>query len=358
MIPLAHAAPAQGRVAPSQQKRSSQPTLRNISTTAVGGRMEEKDVLSSTESYSTHVSYDATGNILYQTDKESKTTAYEYDFLRRRIKVTDPLTGVTEYTFDNRNNLISLKDPKGNITTFEYDRNNRLKKETRPLGQATTYQYDAIGNLTRKIDAKNQKIEYEYDDAGRLTKTKYFAVATDTTPVKIVDFTYDKAGNLTGYDDGTTSATYTYDNAYRKLNETVNYGSFSLSYAYTYYKNGLKKSLTMPDGTTYDYSYDNNNQISVISIPGQGFFTYNQYTWNMPSAITLPGGTKRENTYTPLMQLKSLTVKDPAQNSLMSYNYDYSPAGNVTAKNTEQGNYNYQYDDLYRLTGATNPGTH
>ena len=55
------------------------------------------------------------------------------------------------------------------------------------------------------------------------------------------------------------------------------------------------------------------------------------------------------------MQLKSLNVKDPAQTALMSYNYDYSPAGNVTAKNTEQGNYAYQYDDIYRLTGATNP---
>ncbi len=54
------------------------------------------------------------------------------------------------------------------------------------------------------------------------------------------------------------------------------------------------------------------------------------------------------------MQLKSLSLKDPAQNSLMSYNYDYSPAGNVNAKNTEQGNYIYQYDDLYRLTGADN----
>ena len=47
-------------------------------------------------------------------------------------------------------------------------------------------------------------------------------------------------------------------------------------------------------------------------------------------------------------------VKDPALNPLISYNYEYSPAGNVTAKNTDQGNYTYQYDDLYRLINATN----
>ena len=40
-----------------------------------------------------------------------------------------------------------------------------------------------------------------------------------------------------------------------------------------------------------------NNQVSIISIPGQGYMTYNTYTWTIPSAITLPGGIKRENTY-------------------------------------------------------------
>jgi RHS repeat-associated protein len=40
----------------------------------------------------------------------------------------------------------------------------------------------------------------------------------------------------------------------------------------------------------------------------------------------------------------------------MTYNYDYSPTGNIIGKSTEQGNYSYQYDNLYRLTQATNAG--
>jgi RHS repeat-associated protein len=111
----------------------------------------------------------------------------------------------------------------------------------------------------------------------------------------------------------------------------------------------------MPDGTTYEYTYDNNNKISMISIPGQGSLTFNKYKWNMPETITLPGGTKKDNAYTPLMELKSSSVRGPAQNLLMSYNYEYSPAGSVKTKNTEHGNYAYQYDELYRLTGSTNP---
>jgi RHS repeat-associated protein len=75
----------------------------------------------------------------------------------------------------------------------------------------------------------------------------------------------------------------------------------------------------------------------------------------MPEAITLPGGIRRENTYTPLMQPKSMTVKELTQNPLMTYDYEYSPLGNVRRKNTEYGNYAYQYDELYRLSGGTNP---
>ena len=33
---------------------------------------------------------------------------------------------------------------------------------------------------------------------------------------------------------------------------------------------------------TYEYTYDSNNQLAGISIPGQGYITYNAYTWNMP----------------------------------------------------------------------------
>jgi len=339
-----------------QPSRTVYPTFsRTYAYDNRGRKIQERDVLSATEAYSTQFAYDAVGNIIAQTDKENRTTAYQYDELGRRAKVIDPMMGVTEYTYDNRDNVIALKDAKGNTTTFEYDRNNRVTKETRPLGHSTTYQYDTVGNLIRKIDAKAQKTEYEYDDAGRLTKAKYLSASSETTPVKTIDFSYDKAGKLTGYNDGTTSAGYIYDDAYRKLTETVNYGTFELTYSYSYYKDGLKKSLTMPDGTTYEYTYDNNNQVSLISIPGLGSMTFNKYKWSMPETITLPGGSRRDNTYDPLMQLKSLTVKDPVQNPIMSYNYEYSPIGNVTAKNTEQGNYAYQYDELYRLTGATNP---
>ena len=100
---------------------------------------------------------------------------------------------------------------------------------------------------------------------------------------------------------------------------------------------------------------DGNNQPVSVLIPGQGSITYNSYTWNGPDSVTLPGGSRKEYTYDPLMRIKSITAKDPAQNILSNYQYTHDKTGNITAKETEHGDYVYGYDNLYRLTDTYNP---
>ncbi|CAB1059836.1 hypothetical protein D1BOALGB6SA_4601, partial [Olavius sp. associated proteobacterium Delta 1] len=345
-----------GGGASNQPSRIVYPTFAKEFVYDVRGRkIIEKDILSDTQTNLTDFAYDPAGNLAARTDKEQKTTGYDYDDLNRLSQVTDALFKETRYTYDNRDNLMALTDAENNITWFEYDRNNRLVKEIRPEGQQTAYDYDDAGNLIQKIDAKNQMTEYDYDDAGRLTEIRYFATTDHVNPVKTVSFSYDRAGNLTGYDDGVTSAAYTYDELYRKLSETVNYGPFEQTNSYTYYKNGLKKTFTGPDAEIYTYTYDDNNQLTGVNIPSSGYITYSSYTWNRPDNVILPGGSKREYDYDPLMRVKMITAKDPGQNILMNYQYNYDKMDNITAKATEHGDYGYGYDDLYRLTSADNP---
>ena len=320
-----------------------------------GRKTLEKDVLSETEGFETLFDYDLSGNLTNKIDKESKTTNYEYDELSRLKKVTDSMNQDTQYVYDNRDNLVQLIDAKSQSTLFEYDRNNRLIKETRPMGEETTYQYNGAGNLIQKIDAKNQKVVYTYDDAGRLTEIRYFNPDDHVNPVKIVSFTYDKVGNLKTYNDGTTSGQYGYDNAYRKISEAVNYGGFQKSYAYEYYKNGTKKTFTGPDGITYTYTYNSNNQLTSVQIPGVGSITNASYNWSRPTMITLPGGSRKDYAYDPLMRVKQITSKDPGQNTLLNYQYTYDKMDNIQSKQTEHGDYTYDYDNLYRLAGADNP---
>ena len=113
-------------------------------------------------------------------------------------------------------------------------------------------------------------------------------------PVKQVAYGYDAEGNLIGWNDGEHSAALAYDALSRLASETVDYGAFSLTYRYTYHANGLKKTLTYPDGTTYTYSYDAHNELAGVEIPGEGSITVNTFQWNAPTQITLPGGTQTD----------------------------------------------------------------
>ncbi len=56
------------------------------------------------------------------------------------------------------------------------------------------------------------------------------------------------------------------------------------------------------------------------------------------------------------MRIKEIIGRDPGQNQQLLRQYQYSPAGNITTKETEHGQYTYQYDKVYRLIEATNPG--
>lgn len=224
----------------------------------------------------------------------------------------------------------------------------------------TTYDYDDAGNLTEKVDAKGQMTIYSYDNAGRLSGISYYA--TTVSPlVKSVTFAYDEAGRLIGYEDKDgnevilSKADYDYDAAGRKSSDTVNYGGFSKSNAYTYLKNGLKDTFTGPDNATYTYTYDTANRLVGVEIPGAGFLTINDYNWNRPAAMTLPGGGTREVAYDPLMRTSQITAKDPGGNNLLNYAYTHDNMDNITDKTTEHGDYGYIYDALHRLTDVDNP---
>jgi RHS repeat-associated protein len=319
-----------------------------------GRKIEEKDILGTglENEYTTTFGYDPAGNLSWVRDKEGKLTSYVYDELNRLAREIDPAGNETRYAYDVRGNLRFLTDGKNQTTEFRYDRANRLVKEIRPMGQELSYQYDAAGNLIQRVDSKNQKRSYGYDQAGRLVNTRYYNPTDPVIPVKTVLFTYDNLGNLLTYDDGTTSAAYAYDDLSRKLQETVNYGAFVKSIGYEYYANGTKKSFTGPDGTTYAYSYDPNNQVSSINIPGVGQITYNTYQWTRPTLITLPGGSRKEMAYDPLMRIKQITAKDPGGNAVLNYQYGYDRMDNIVNKATEHGPYTYNYDKLYRLVTA------
>lgn len=315
----------------------------------------QKDLLSETEERVTRSTYDELGNLVAVTDPMGQVTSFTYDALGRKTSATNALSETTRYEYDAMGNLILLEDPNKGNTLFEYDLTGRLLKEIRPLLQEISYGYDANGNLTEVIDPNNRRTVHSYDVFNRLTKTEFFAAASDTEPSKTVSYTYNKLGSLTGYDDGTTSAAYTYDDLQRRLSETLDYGPFSLGHSYTYYANSLKKSYTGPGGQTRTWTYDQANRPAGLDLGPAGAVTVNSWQWNRPEKITLPGGSTLNYSYNPLQELTDITAKDPGANPVLQYQYAYSKAGQIESKSTEHGAYNYAYDPAYRLVTAEAP---
>lgn len=301
-------------------------------------------------------SYDGAGNRITSTDPAQRTTEYDYDALGRITQITDPMTHTVRHSYDDAGNLLSVENQNQVlIRTFDYNARGEKVTATWPGGETFQYDYDGEGNLVEEIDGKGQRKVYEYDEAGRRDRAEYYVDTTATTPQKTVTFSYNAVNRLTGYDDGVTSATYTYDELHRKTSATVDYGPFTKSSSYDYYANGQKRSLTYPDATTVQFDYNNNGQLTAIDLPGGGTITVNGYEWTAPEQVTLPGGSQQHYDYDGLMRPTRIQAEDPADNPVMDYNYTYDAVGNIEEKATEHGTYTYGYDALDRLTSAQNP---
>ena len=300
--------------------------------------------------------YDLFGNTTSRTDALDRDSTFEYDAQRRQTKITNAESGEVTWVFDDRNNLKSVTDPENATTSFVYDANDRLLSETRPEGEVRSYTYLANGLLETSTNPAGQITTYSYDDANQLTGTNFYINATaltNNTPNKTITFTYNDLGQLTGYADGATSGTYTYDLIGQLTNVSVDYGPFIKNHSYTYDSGGRKTTYTNPEGVTYTYQYNKNNDFLGLAIPGEGQITVNTYQWLSPVKLTYPGGVTLEDDRDGLLRLDLRVLKDSATNELARAGYTYNDENQITQVARDDGSSSYQYDALDRLTGSS-----
>jgi RHS repeat-associated protein len=340
-----------------QLERLTSDTLLNPNTLGIEG------LVSGTQ-------YDKRGQIKSELDANGKTRFYTWNALKQLIETTDSLGNKTKASYDVRGNLIELVDAKNNVNKFEYDKNNRIVKDILPLGQTTVYTYDEVGNLKDRTDANGQKTSYTFNSVNRPSQVKQYKVGG--TLARTTSYTWDASDNLTNWSDTdhsrptgqqTSTGTISYDDAGRKLSESVSYPNpqgtnTALSYSYQYSPAGNKTQLTWPDATKIDYSYSLHNELQSVAIPGEGSISVSQYKWLAPAKVTLPGGTAQERTLDGLLNLEGLKVKTPGQQTVLSLANTYGKvqelktnarvdtAANISTSKTST----YTYDDEIRLT--------
>ena len=247
--------------------------------------------------------YDSDGKltkVTYPTTKNGvHALSYEYDQngwltkIKGEVQSADTSTEKTvrSYTYDSYGKVKEIKDYRDLLNSsdqavkkdYTYDSLDRVKEmtytdlETGKVMESYCYNYDKNSNITEKTEVNNYPKEekdkvnetkaYTYDALGRLTKT----VTTDhknDDKTKTVTYTYDKAGNRTKEDDGTTQTAYTYNGLDQLQTATKEKGTaVDEVRQYSYDANGNQTDVkNTKTGQTESYTYDAENRLSKVSV--------------------------------------------------------------------------------------------
>ncbi len=236
--------------------------------------------------------------------------------------------------------------PDGSVADYRYDARGRLVGVAYLTGGAVQYEYDANGNRIRMTDHQGDTF-YVYDNFNRL-------VAVFSPGLNPIEYEYDLAGHIKAitYPD-LTSVTYTHDGDGRILSATSDGATVSYEYEPA---TGLLTRETLPSGTTADYGYDSDGNLTGVTYQdslGQ-LVEAHRYTYNGNSQRTsyvreTAGGPQTTSyEYDPLLRLQRVTYPDG-----LVVEYGYDPMGNRLTKTVNDAGdvsvLTYRYDDDHRL---------
>ncbi|QOY73576.1 RHS repeat protein [Pseudomonas sp. OST1909] len=290
-------------------------------------------------------SYNPYGKIIAERDELGHVTRYEYadglHLISRRINADGTQV---KYRYDNvRLLLTEIENEVGETYQLAYHPNGLIKQETGFDGQRTAYVYDLNGNLLEKTehgdDGSQLITRYERDHAGRLVRK--------TLPdASVVDYGYDRQGNLLSVEDGHWALAYEYDRQNRLTAEHQGWGTLR----YGYDACGQLQKLRLPDNNRLTFNHDKGGHLATVELNGE-----------VLTAHLFKSGREHQRQQGQLLshyhydeqnRLHAHAVTQQ-QNYLYQRQYDYDKSGTLTRLlDTRKGQHDYRYDPLNRLTRA------
>ena len=328
------------------------PTMQRVMRYNERDNLALKNDIAGNETRVESYGYDKAGQRKTLTDAKGKTRTYEYNAYGQVTTAKDPLGNTLRMVHDARGNVIEVIDPSGGRTRMGYDRRSLLVSSTDPLGNTTRYEWNSNGWLSAILQANGQKVAYTYDIVGRVTQHQEYDAQGALQ--KTGTYTYDEAGNLLTWNDGTFSALRSYDDADQLTKETVTYGTgqgnFTLGHAYTYHGNRQIKTYTGPDGVTISYEFDGAAQLERVEIPGEGTMAVTEWQWFQPKKVLLPGGSEQRMEYDGYQGLTQLKVVNPNQAAVFELKNQYGKLAEIQNARIDGNELAYTHDDAGRLT--------
>jgi RHS repeat-associated protein len=287
------------------------------------------------------LTYDAAGNVMQRTDRAGRITSYTYDSLNRMASTTHADGTTTGFQYDALSRVTGVLDGLGQQYEFAYDAVGRQTQITRG-GVSMSHAYDAVGNRSQRTDYNGTVTNYAYDNLNRLT--------TITYPNRTATYAYDPLNNLTQATNENGSVNISYDNRYRvsTVMDPFNYGV-----SYNYDTAGNRTNLSLNYSTYATYTYDPVNRLTDLKDAANQSFPHSYDAANRLTSRGAPNGVTSNDAYDGLSRLTALTHMAGAT-TLISNQYSYNDASNITNWTNAAGAHDYEYDPVNRLLVANN----
>jgi YD repeat-containing protein len=249
------------------------------------------------------------------------------------------------------------------FATHAHDARDRLVRRTDSAGRVIEYTYDAAGNLLSRVTA-SQTLVYRYDERNRLVAVESSVAGG---PTRITRYAYDAHGTRTRMiaSDGTTTD-YRYDRRSRLRELTQRSAAAVLLFSATYATDaaGLRTGITEADaaGTTRTvaYDYDETRRLTREVIDHRDAtrdrttaWTYDRVGNRLTQVTTTgTGATQATTTVTSTYDPNDrLTREDERAGSAAPRitTTTYDANGNTTRKESPDGVTEYAWDDANRL---------
>lgn len=264
-------------------------------------------------------------NLVYHYDKDNLVTKIEY------------LDGSSEeFKYDDRQNKIWEKARNGAVITRIFNIAGQIMQEHLPSGLVRHFEYDNRGNLIRESDTSGLDWQHIFDAHNNLVEQ----IGSIDGEVNIRKrFEYDTFGRMVAAIDGNGNRTrYSYQGM-----------------------SGKAASVVMPEGTTFDYSYDAAGR--CMSITGEmGMVQFGYTNLNLQSMRIDALGNTTKYFYDMLGNLTKVVLPNQYNGQIgdgigFQYSYDamdhqvlsIDPVGNIVAT---------PYNKQGKLSKQINPNTY